>query len=306
MDAVMPATTNVDRSWVTLLSHELGGPIAVLRGYSALWIEGGLGDASDGLGELSRQTWADANSLAAGLNDLLEDGRSMAGPPGTALATTVGRFESFARPVVRRLLSNLEGWLRSKGPAAQGVGLRSVQSCHAKTLMLSGLIDQLSLAVGLEAGAAKDWQIIDVRRWLRDLAHQVAGAITATGHRLLFEADATPAQAFVAPELLQAALLNLLDNAQKFSPAGAAIVVSATCVDESVVIRVSDRGPGLPEGLVPALFARVDHPAAFDFPGLGLGLAIAANVAQMSGGELRHARRRGGGSAFTLSIPRSR
>ena len=300
----MPATSRVDRAWVTLLSHELGGPIAVLRGYSALWIDGSLGDEPSGIVELGRRTWPGTGYLAAGLADLLEAGRSLTEPPDVAVTRAVTNFESIARPVIDDLLVAVDPWLRDHERRTPGRGRQSVEAYRAKILMLSALVDQLSLAVGLGRRSATDRQVIDVRRWLRDLAHQVAGSITASGHRLQVETDAEPANALVTPGLLQAAVLNLLDNAQKFSPAGAPIVVSATGRGPSVLVRVSDRGPGLPEGLVPALFARVDHPAAFDYPGLGLGLAIAANVAHVNGGELQHARRWGGGSVLTIVLPR--
>jgi signal transduction histidine kinase len=194
--------------------------------------------------------------------------------------------------------------LHDERSAVQGNGYLSVQICRAKTLMLAGLIDQLSLAVGPVAGAPNDWHVIDVPTWLRHLSNEIAGALAATGHRLLVEANRGPAEALVNPGLLQAAVLNLLDNAQKHSPAGALIVLSTTCASEWVMVQISDRGPGLPAGLVPALFSRIDNPFTFDLPGLGLGLTIAANVAQTLGGELRHARRQGGGCVFILVLPR--
>jgi len=294
-----------DRSWVRLLSHELGGPIAVLRGYSALWVEDRLDGASGDLLALGRQTLPEAESLAGGLAELLEAGRSMPETLDAGLVVAVGRFVDDGRPAVQRLRASLQGRLHREGGAGRSPAAVSIVTCHAQALLLSGLVDQLSLAVGLDAQAATHRQVLDVPTWLRRLAHQIAGAITATGHRLLVEADAKPAQALVTPDLLQAAVLNLVDNPQKHSPPGSAIVVSARGRGDSVLVQVSDRGPGLPAGLAPALFARIDQPTAFDLPGLGLGLAIAAKVAEVNHGELHQTRRPGGGSVLTIVLPRA-
>ena len=299
-DRIVPTNTVVDRSWALLLSHELGGPIALLRGYASVWSE----DGPPQLQELGRQALPDANALATGLHDLLEAGRSLPEASDADLVAAVGRFGWDARPLVQRLQATLQGWLQVAGGSGRRQGTFSVETCYAQTLLLSGLFDQLALAVGLDAHAARDWQVVDVATWVRRLAHGIAGALTATGHRLLVEADRGAADALVTPDLLQAAVLNLLDNAQKHSPAGLPISVAVSATAEAVLIRVSDRGPGLPEGLVPTLFTRVDHASAFDQPGLGLGLTIAARVAQMNGGELQHARRPGGGSVFTIMLPR--
>jgi signal transduction histidine kinase len=303
IEVIVPVTTLPNRSWVNLLSHELGGPIAVLRGYSSMWIEGRPGDDGAGLLGLGQQTWLNAESLTGGLNELLKAARTMPETADPILASAVRRFVSEAQPVVRRLRFTLGSWLLNEGGAAQPNHILSVQTCHAKALMLSGLIGQLSLATSLDA-AAEDWRVIDVRAWLRHLSHEIAGALTATGHRLLLESDGTPAEALITSDLLQAAVFNLLDNAQKHSPPCAPIVVSAACADEWVMVQVSDRGPGLPEGLVPTPFTRIDRPSVFELPGLGLGLTIAAKVAQIHGGELWHERRDGGGSVFTTMLPR--
>ncbi|MHB8839709.1 MAG: sensor histidine kinase [Gemmatimonadaceae bacterium] len=100
------------------------------------------------------------------------------------------------------------------------------------------------------------------------------------------------------------ALVNLLENALKYSPPGMSVELSAVRCGARLEFRVADRGPGVAE----AERARVFEPfyrapgVAADVGGAGLGLAIASRLAAEQGGEVRHEDREGGGSIFTLSL----
>jgi signal transduction histidine kinase len=105
---------------------------------------------------------------------------------------------------------------------------------------------------------------------------------------------------------LRQILLNLLNNALKFTPAGGNVTLEATCgVRETVSMTVTDTGPGIPESLRPHLFqAYVQGSGHGASGGSGLGLAISAVLADAMGGELSHADGKGGtGSRFILALP---
>lgn len=100
-------------------------------------------------------------------------------------------------------------------------------------------------------------------------------------------------------------LVNLLENAHKYSPAGAPVELSAAQEDGRLLFRVADRGPGIPpaeaeHAFAPFYRARGAQP---DAGGAGLGLSIARRLAQAQGGALDYAPRPGGGSVFTFSLP---
>ncbi len=89
-------------------------------------------------------------------------------------------------------------------------------------------------------------------------------------------------------ELIQQAVVNLVDNAVKFSPPGSAVRLSAKAIQAGVEISVADRGPGIPEAdreRVTERFFRGE--TARNTPGSGLGLALVQAVAQLHGGTLR-------------------
>ena len=99
---------------------------------------------------------------------------------------------------------------------------------------------------------------------------------------------------------------NLLDNAAGFSPDGAEVVVSLERRNSSAVVRVADRGPGIPEAHATRVFERffTYRPGNADADGhSGLGLAIAAAIAEGYGGRIQAGNRDGGGSVFEVRLP---
>jgi signal transduction histidine kinase len=101
-------------------------------------------------------------------------------------------------------------------------------------------------------------------------------------------------------------LTNLLSNAIKFSPNGGTITVSAQNTEESVIVRVTDDGIGIPAEALPQLFAkffRVDNTATRKISGTGLGLALVKQIVEAHGGQVRVESAPGKGSTFSFSLP---
>jgi signal transduction histidine kinase len=107
-------------------------------------------------------------------------------------------------------------------------------------------------------------------------------------------------------------LLNLISNAQKFTPPAGRITMSATAIDAGadslVAFHVTDTGPGIPEDKQRAIFdpfVQLDPERTRRSGGVGLGLAISRELARGMGGELTVDSVVGAGSRFTLTLPRS-
>ncbi len=103
---------------------------------------------------------------------------------------------------------------------------------------------------------------------------------------------------------------NLLDNAAGFSPAGGEVLVSLSTRDGFAVSSVCDQGPGIPPPHLDRVFERffTYRPGAREGEGRsddhsGLGLAIAAAIAEGYGGGIKAANREGGGAEFTVRLP---
>jgi two-component system, OmpR family, phosphate regulon sensor histidine kinase PhoR len=116
---------------------------------------------------------------------------------------------------------------------------------------------------------------------------------------------------FLEPALIEEGLINLIDNAIKYSPAGERIVVSAS-VDEGsdeVVFSVIDRGCGIaPEhhDRIFERFYRVDKARSRKLGGTGLGLSIVKHIALVHKGRVTVRSALGKGSTFSIIVPNHR
>ncbi|MCA6094326.1 HAMP domain-containing histidine kinase [Streptomyces sp. SCA3-4] len=128
----------------------------------------------------------------------------------------------------------------------------------------------------------------------------------ARGHwpATVFTADVTDVTVPGVPARLARLLSNLLDNAAKFSPAGAMVEVRLTRTDSSAELTVRDHGPGISAEDLPYVFDRFYRSRqARALPGSGLGLAMARQIARAHGAELTAEQAETGGARFRLAFP---
>ena len=108
------------------------------------------------------------------------------------------------------------------------------------------------------------------------------------------------------PARLEQAVLILVDNAAKYSPDGKQVTLLATTESGELLIRVEDRGPGIPEEHLPHIFERfyrVDKARTRRQEGAGLGLSIAQTIVQAHGGLIETDSRLGEGTRMSLHLP---
>ncbi len=107
-------------------------------------------------------------------------------------------------------------------------------------------------------------------------------------------------------EALERILVNLIDNAVRFSPEGQAVLVSVVAEGREAEVRVVDRGPGIPEERRSGLFSKfyqVESAETGQRKGSGLGLAIVRGLAEAMGGSAGYRPNSGGGSVFWFRVP---
>jgi two-component system phosphate regulon sensor histidine kinase PhoR len=117
------------------------------------------------------------------------------------------------------------------------------------------------------------------------------------------------------PDRLQQLLINLVDNAIKYSSSGGAVTLTAACAPAAnggaaqIEIVVSDTGPGIPENHLPRLterFYRVDKARSRDLGGTGLGLAIVKHIVQAHSGEFKIESQLNKGTTIRVRLPAAR
>jgi signal transduction histidine kinase len=104
-------------------------------------------------------------------------------------------------------------------------------------------------------------------------------------------------------ERLRQVLMNLIENAAKYSPAGEEVRVDAYALDHRVVVQVADRGPGIAREDQRLIFEKFGRVGGASLPGTGLGLFIARSIAEAHGGTLDVRSAAGRGATFTLELP---
>jgi two-component system sensor histidine kinase KdpD len=105
------------------------------------------------------------------------------------------------------------------------------------------------------------------------------------------------------PMLLEHLVLNLVENAAKYTPPGSPIEIRAEAREGNLLLEVADRGPGFPPGAESRVFEKFFRGPHAGVPGAGLGLAIARAIAQLHGGTLVAENRPGGGALVRLMLP---
>jgi two-component system, OmpR family, sensor histidine kinase MprB len=165
-----------------------------------------------------------------------------------------------------------------------------VEQIGEMTALISELIE---LARGAEVSGREEEVRLDA------LAAEAVERARRDRPGIVFSSDLAESTVVGDPESLGRAVVNLLDNAAKWSPPGGEVEVVVR--DGSVVVR--DHGPGIDDQDLPYVFDRFYRsPSARTLPGSGLGLAIVRQVAQAHGGEVRAERAEGGGTRVTLKL----
>lgn len=167
---------------------------------------------------------------------------------------------------------------------------------------VSTQLDELGGLVGdlMEIARGEDRRLEpqDVR--LDELVGEVVERRRRYSRDLRFETRLEPTVVEGAPERLERAVANLLDNAAKFSPPGSVVEVAL----EGGALSVRDHGPGIDPVDLPHVFDRFYRSAAARaVPGSGLGLAIVRQTAEAHGGSIRADPADGSGTVFTLRLP---
>lgn len=213
----------------------------------------------------------------------------------TPLAVFLGNIQLLERRLART--ARLDEYLQ-----------QNFAAIHRQFARLQALIKAMLDVSQIEQGQLKIARDpLDIVALVRTAVDEVRPA--AQGHPIeLVTPDASSSAFLVRGDALQLeqVLLNLLQNAIKYSPDGSIIQVEVTCVADDVSISVADQGLGISEDVLPHLFERfyrAPEVRTEHISGMGIGLYIVREVVSLHGGTVTVVSEQGVGSIFTVHLP---
>ena len=192
--------------------------------------------------------------------------------------------------------------LNNNRPLSIGSQQELIRSISDEAGRLDRLLKNLLDMTRLEAGAMqlrKDWNSLEevLGTALTRVESRLAGHAVATK----FPQDLPLVR--VDGVLIEQVLINLLENAAKYSPPTGSIDVAATVKDGTIVTEVADRGPGIPPEEATRIFEKFYQIDPDREGGVGLGLTICRGIIEAHGGRIWTEGRSGGGSLFRFTLP---
>ena len=174
---------------------------------------------------------------------------------------------------------------------------------------LAKIVESLFALAKLEAGEAQaKWARFDLAKLATSTAEQMC--LLAEDKGISISCDApTPVPVEGDSARLKQVVVNLLDNAIKYTPQGGAVRLSVGEASSKAVLEVTDNGIGIPPNEQPHVFERffrVDKARSRDLGGAGLGLAIVKSICTAHGGQVAVQSSGGHGSRFTIELPLAR
>jgi two-component system sensor histidine kinase SenX3 len=171
---------------------------------------------------------------------------------------------------------------------------------------LGRMVDDLLDLSTIEAQEAPTREPVPVRVLVSECVDLVAASAAVAGIPLHVAPEPPDVEIFCDVRQMRSALVNLLDNAIKYSGRGEPVEIGAELAGDRVALVVRDHGIGIPTRDLERIFERfyrVDRARSRETGGTGLGLAIVRHVAQAHGGEVTVQSTEGEGSTFTLYLP---
>ncbi|HVO39950.1 MAG TPA: ATP-binding protein [Spirochaetia bacterium] len=223
------------------------------------------------------------------------------------LETVKRDFVVNASHELRTPLTSIRGSLEMLEDEVEGESARWVDAIRRNAERMSAIVEDLLLLSQLEArGAEPASEPVDMRRIVDDVTAIFTPRAQAKGLALHVSFPGSLPPFHADSFLLEQMLVNLLDNALKFTDTGGVTVTVSTDEDGWLRIEVSDTGIGIADEHIPRLFERfyvVDKSRSRKLGGTGLGLSIVKHIAQSHGGNVAVESAPGRGTRFIVRLP---
>jgi signal transduction histidine kinase len=178
----------------------------------------------------------------------------------------------------------------------------TLASALREVVALCTMADQLLTLARLDQEAALERERLDLGALIREVVGAVEPLVQVK--QLTLATDSAGAIAVDGnPIHLRRLVINLIDNAIKFTPAHGRLEIGLAARDGRAILRVADSGPGIPAADLPFIFDRFFRGRARDESGNGLGLSLCREIVRLHQGAIAAANRSGGGCEFVVTLP---
>ena len=206
---------------------------------------------------------------------------------------------------LRTPLTSILGSLEMLEGEVKGDGARWVETIKRNAERMTAIVEDLLSLAQLEARLVPALEPVDLARLLDDLKLMFQHRAESEGISLETSLEPGIPPLTADPFLLEQMLVNLVDNALKYTEAGS-VRLSAATEGDHVRIEVADTGIGIPEESLPRIFERfyvVDKSRSRKLGGTGLGLSIVKHIVQTHSGTIEVKSDLGKGTRFIVRIP---
>lgn len=182
-----------------------------------------------------------------------------------------------------------------------------LETIHNETLRMRRLVDDLLELNRLQYGSSIELphEKVSIPRVFEHIKHQIEPAAEMKGVHIRFQYEETIKPLNCGADRLKQILLNLIDNALRFSPERGEIIVATEEIGHKIKLSVTDQGPGIPAEDQLIIWDRFERGKRVQnyASGTGLGLAIVKNIVNAYEGEVGLSSVMGKGSTFSVSLP---
>jgi heavy metal sensor kinase len=221
----------------------------------------------------------------------------------------INRFSADASHELRTPLTVLQGELEAIAQKGQGLPedvKDTIGSALEETQRLSKIVASLLAISRLEAGEARVQPVrLDFAELARTTTDQMK--LLAEEKRISLTSNGSePVEVEADPSRLKQVVVNLLDNAIKYTPEGGNVSISVMRRDDHAVLEVADSGLGISADDLPHVFERfyrADKARSRQMGGTGLGLSIVRSICLAHGGQITVNSTEGRGSLFCVELP---
>ena len=289
-----------------LFSRRVTGPILMINSVARSMAEGNFGkkiafESGDELGVLAESI----NTLSGQLKEKIMTIEEM--------DSTRRGFVANISHELRTPLTIIQGYTEAlmdgiaRDEQQRGKYLLNI---YSETVRLGRLVNDVLDLRRLETGQiSMNAEETDIADLIRAVADQYSGVVSDSEIKVLAAVTGERLAALVDPDRIRQVIINLVDNAVRYSPAGGTVEIKGEGLGGEIKVSVSDQGPGVAEkdrGLIWERFYKTsDSKTDREYSGSGLGLAIAKQIIERHGGSMGVEGRPGIGSEFWFMVKRS-